>query len=231
MAARELGGRSLSDALDLSLLIREADRWRFERASVRWLRAFHRRAQPDRANWGWPVLPWPRSPGSETRASTTSFAKDAACLPDERTSAGFASPGRGYGSGARRFGADGPSRDARRGREGGLRVDLAPTVTVSRSSRQGYWDSRLGLGGIAGVSHVRICELRIHRLDLRRERGPVRLTGTSDFPLICERLLSRRRTSRGAYEAFATFSISRRVRSTIFSRSVTSSRSIALSAA
>jgi len=37
VAARELGGLSLAEALDLTLLIRETDRWRYERAAVRWL--------------------------------------------------------------------------------------------------------------------------------------------------------------------------------------------------
>jgi hypothetical protein len=37
MAARELGGLSLADALDLTLLMRETDRWRYERAAVRCL--------------------------------------------------------------------------------------------------------------------------------------------------------------------------------------------------
>lgn len=46
MAARELGGLSLSDALDLTLLIREADRWRYERAAVRWLERFIEQRQP-----------------------------------------------------------------------------------------------------------------------------------------------------------------------------------------
>ena len=46
MAARELGGLSLSDALDLTLLIREADRWRFERAAVRWLERFIEERNP-----------------------------------------------------------------------------------------------------------------------------------------------------------------------------------------
>jgi len=40
MAARELDGLSLTDALDLTLLIREADRRRYERAAVRWLERF-----------------------------------------------------------------------------------------------------------------------------------------------------------------------------------------------
>jgi hypothetical protein len=39
-AARELEGLSLTDALDLTLLIREADRRRYERAAVRWLARF-----------------------------------------------------------------------------------------------------------------------------------------------------------------------------------------------
>jgi hypothetical protein len=40
MAARDLGGLSLSDALDLTLLMRETDRWRYERAAVRSLQRF-----------------------------------------------------------------------------------------------------------------------------------------------------------------------------------------------
>lgn len=47
MAARELGGLSLSDALDLTLLIREADRWRYERAAVRWPQRFIEERRPD----------------------------------------------------------------------------------------------------------------------------------------------------------------------------------------
>jgi hypothetical protein len=39
-AARELGGLNLADALDLTLLIRETDTWRYERAAVRWLERF-----------------------------------------------------------------------------------------------------------------------------------------------------------------------------------------------
>jgi hypothetical protein len=37
-AARELGGLNLAEALDLTLLMRETDRWRYERAAVRWLK-------------------------------------------------------------------------------------------------------------------------------------------------------------------------------------------------
>jgi hypothetical protein len=37
MAARELGGLNLAEALDLTRLMRETDRWRYERAAVRWL--------------------------------------------------------------------------------------------------------------------------------------------------------------------------------------------------
>jgi hypothetical protein len=37
MAARELRGLNLAEAPDLTLLIRETDRWRYERAAVRWL--------------------------------------------------------------------------------------------------------------------------------------------------------------------------------------------------
>jgi hypothetical protein len=40
MAARELGGLNLAEALDLTLLMREIDRWRFERAAARWLERF-----------------------------------------------------------------------------------------------------------------------------------------------------------------------------------------------
>jgi hypothetical protein len=46
MAARELGGLSLADALDLTLLIRETDRWRYERAAVRWLERFIEERKP-----------------------------------------------------------------------------------------------------------------------------------------------------------------------------------------
>jgi hypothetical protein len=46
MAARELGGLSLADALDLTLLMREVDRWRYERAAVRWLERFIEERRP-----------------------------------------------------------------------------------------------------------------------------------------------------------------------------------------
>jgi hypothetical protein len=39
-AARELGGLNLAEALDLTLLMRETDLWRYERAAVRWLQRF-----------------------------------------------------------------------------------------------------------------------------------------------------------------------------------------------
>jgi hypothetical protein len=46
MAAREMGGLSLADALDLTLLMRETDRWRYERAAVRWLERFMEERKP-----------------------------------------------------------------------------------------------------------------------------------------------------------------------------------------
>jgi hypothetical protein len=46
IAARELGGLSLADALDLTLLMRETDRWRYERAAIRWLERFMEERQP-----------------------------------------------------------------------------------------------------------------------------------------------------------------------------------------
>jgi hypothetical protein len=46
MAARELGGLSLADALDLALLIRETNTWRYERAAVRWLERFMEERRP-----------------------------------------------------------------------------------------------------------------------------------------------------------------------------------------
>jgi hypothetical protein len=46
MAAREMGGLSLADALDLTLLMREVDRWRYERAAVRWLERFIEERNP-----------------------------------------------------------------------------------------------------------------------------------------------------------------------------------------
>jgi hypothetical protein len=46
MAARELGGLSLADALDLTLLIRETNTWRYERAAVRWLERFMEERRP-----------------------------------------------------------------------------------------------------------------------------------------------------------------------------------------
>jgi hypothetical protein len=39
-------GLNLADALDLTLLIRETDRWRYERAAVRWLKRFIEERQP-----------------------------------------------------------------------------------------------------------------------------------------------------------------------------------------
>jgi hypothetical protein len=46
MAARELGGLSLADALDLTLLVREQARNRYERAALRWLERFIQERQP-----------------------------------------------------------------------------------------------------------------------------------------------------------------------------------------
>jgi hypothetical protein len=46
MAARELGGLSLADALDLTLLMREIETWRYERAAVRWLERFIEERRP-----------------------------------------------------------------------------------------------------------------------------------------------------------------------------------------
>jgi hypothetical protein len=46
MAAREMGGLNLAEALDLTLLMRETDRWRFERAAVRWLERFVEERRP-----------------------------------------------------------------------------------------------------------------------------------------------------------------------------------------
>jgi hypothetical protein len=46
IAAREMGGLNLAEALDLTLLIRETDRWRYERAAVRWLERFIEERQP-----------------------------------------------------------------------------------------------------------------------------------------------------------------------------------------
>jgi len=50
LAARELDGLSLTDALDLTLLIREADRRRYERAAVRWLQRFIQERRPTLAD-------------------------------------------------------------------------------------------------------------------------------------------------------------------------------------
>ena len=50
MAAREMEGLSLSDALSLTLLIREADRRRYERAAVRWLERFIQERSPTLAD-------------------------------------------------------------------------------------------------------------------------------------------------------------------------------------
>jgi hypothetical protein len=49
MAAREMGGLSLAEALDLTLLMRETDRWRYERAAVRWLERFIEERRPNLA--------------------------------------------------------------------------------------------------------------------------------------------------------------------------------------
>jgi hypothetical protein len=46
MAARELGGLNLADALDLTLLMREIETWRYERAAVRWLERFIEERKP-----------------------------------------------------------------------------------------------------------------------------------------------------------------------------------------
>ncbi|MGZ4410233.1 MAG: hypothetical protein ACXVY6_15835 [Gaiellaceae bacterium] len=46
MAAREMGGLNLAEALDLTLLMRETDRWRYERAAVRWLERFIEERRP-----------------------------------------------------------------------------------------------------------------------------------------------------------------------------------------
>jgi hypothetical protein len=46
MAPRELDGLSLTDALNLTLLIREPDRRRYERAAVRWLERFIEERRP-----------------------------------------------------------------------------------------------------------------------------------------------------------------------------------------
>jgi hypothetical protein len=46
VAARELGGLSLADALDLTLLMREVETWRYERAAVRWLERFIEERRP-----------------------------------------------------------------------------------------------------------------------------------------------------------------------------------------
>jgi hypothetical protein len=44
-----LGGLSLADALELTLLMRETDRWRYERAAVRWLERFIEERRPSLA--------------------------------------------------------------------------------------------------------------------------------------------------------------------------------------
>jgi hypothetical protein len=46
MAARELGGLSLADALELTLLMRETDGWRYDRAAVRWVERFIEERNP-----------------------------------------------------------------------------------------------------------------------------------------------------------------------------------------
>ena len=51
MVARELGGLNLAEALDLTLLMRETDRWRYERAAVRWLERFIEERRPTSARF------------------------------------------------------------------------------------------------------------------------------------------------------------------------------------
>jgi hypothetical protein len=46
MAAREMGGLNLAEALELTRLMRETDRWRYERAAVRWLERFVEERRP-----------------------------------------------------------------------------------------------------------------------------------------------------------------------------------------
>jgi hypothetical protein len=46
IAARELGGLNLAEALDLTLLMREVETWRYERAAVRWLERFIEERRP-----------------------------------------------------------------------------------------------------------------------------------------------------------------------------------------
>jgi hypothetical protein len=41
-----LGSLNLTEALDLTLLIRETDRWRYERTAIRWLERFIEERRP-----------------------------------------------------------------------------------------------------------------------------------------------------------------------------------------
>jgi hypothetical protein len=69
-AARELGGLNLTEALDLILLMRETDRWRYERAAIRWLERFIESGNRLSPRSPWLAPPWPKSlePSSLKRA-------------------------------------------------------------------------------------------------------------------------------------------------------------------
>jgi hypothetical protein len=52
LAAREMGGLNLAEALDLTLLIRDQARNRYERAALRWLERFIQERQPSLSQLG-----------------------------------------------------------------------------------------------------------------------------------------------------------------------------------
>jgi hypothetical protein len=66
MAARELGGLNLAEALDLTLLMRETDRWRYERAAVRWLERLIEERRPTLAELALASAALPGSAAPET---------------------------------------------------------------------------------------------------------------------------------------------------------------------
>jgi hypothetical protein len=75
-AARELGSLNLTEALDLTLLIRENDRRRYERAAVRWLQRFTEERRPTLAELALAVAAeitiWPGRPRHREAASKRS---------------------------------------------------------------------------------------------------------------------------------------------------------------
>jgi hypothetical protein len=66
MAAREMGGLSLADALALALLIAESDPERWPRAAARW----HARFVQEAGASGWTKRPWRFQPFALCQART-----------------------------------------------------------------------------------------------------------------------------------------------------------------